>query len=95
MFSGRWILRFAGESDDALKRIRPRLRSRQRVVADEGFCGGGADSRRAAAIMAIRSEAGPAHVEVDHESRKIDLRLEFDPGVRRRLVRCGLKGWCR
>ena len=73
-------MQFAGAPDEALTRIRPRLRSRQRVVADEVF------AEEARILEELRHCGYPfpklvrRTVDVDHETRKVDLRMEFDPG---------------
>jgi translocation and assembly module TamA len=73
-------VQFTGKRDEALERIRVRLRKRQRVVANAVF----QEEQRILAMIQRRGYPFPSLVRrvvnVDYEARKVDLTIVFDPG---------------
>lgn len=73
-------VQFSGKRDKELERIRTRVRKRQRVVAKNVFD----EEERMLDQMKRRGYPFPAlskrSVVVDHEARKVDLTMVFDPG---------------
>lgn len=74
-------LQFSGEPDRALKKIKPLLRRKRKVVAASVF----AEQQRILGLMQRKGypfpRLGKRTVVVDRETRRVDLVLEFDPGI--------------
>lgn len=75
-------LRFSGEADPALQKIKPLIRPKRSVVAARVF----AEQQRILDLVKREGYPFPTlvkrAVEVDRANRTVDLALEFDPGVR-------------
>jgi len=74
-------LRFTGEPDRALQKIKPLLRRKRKVVAAAVF----AEQQRILGLMQRKGypfpTLGKRTVGVDREKQRVDLVLEFDPGI--------------
>jgi len=74
-------LRFSGPEDPALGKIKPMLRENSRVVASRVF----EEEQRILALMQRKGypfpSLGKRTVTLDREKHRVDLLLEFDPGV--------------
>ncbi|VGO11932.1 Translocation and assembly module TamA [Pontiella desulfatans] len=74
-------LRFSGEPDELLQKIKPMVRRKNRVVAANVF----GEQQRILDLMKRRGYPFPKlarrTIAVDRENKKVDLLLEFDPGL--------------
>lgn len=75
-------MKHLGASDEALERIKPRVRRKQRVGAENVF----AEEERILGLMMRNGYPFPElvkrSVEVNHDTKTVDLTMVFDPGVK-------------